>query len=249
LPAPDGSGAFVAPLDFDAYEAVIERSDGRARRAPLAPNRSVGVVTRDILGAVESLVGPVKINPRPQEVSWDIPLGKDSQHATYDPAQVKAYFAAATSAALVLAALRGPYWGRSSPVNAWWGSFDLAVNFFNGRPTNPPAHDFITRNSSNAEQIVVGWWPGNGRYQRAAFYGFALPAPDDFALGELSPSAARWEPTLGEFVLDWEDVIVSPDPYLAALEFGRSVIAHACRVCGWDPVLSNSAQGIPAPVQ
>ena len=249
LPAPDRSGAFVAALDLHAHEAVVERSDGRARRIPLTPNRSVGAVTRDVLAAVESLAGLVRINPRPQEVQWDIPLDEDDKHSTYDPALVSSYFAAASSAAQVLAALRGPFRGRSSPVDAWWGSFDLAVHFFNGRPATPRRHDFITRNSANAEQIVVGWWPGDARYQRAAFYGFAFPAPDNFEKGKLAPSSARWEPTLGEYILDWDDVIASPDPHLAALEFGRSVIAYACTVCDWDSVLANSAQGIPPPVQ
>ncbi len=248
LPAPDRSGAFVAALDLHAHEAVVEHSDGRARRVPLTPNRSVGAVTRDVLAAVESLAGPVRINPRPQEVQWDIPLDEDDKHSTYDPALVASYLAAASSAAQVLAALRGPFRGRASPVDAWWGSFDLAVHFFNGRPANPPPHDFIKRNSENAEQIVVGWWPGDARYPRAAFYGFALPAPGDFAKGKLAPPSARWEPTLGEYILDWDDVIASPDPYVAAFEFGRSVIAYACTVCDWDSVLANSAQGVPAPV-
>jgi hypothetical protein len=197
LPAPDGSGAFVAALDLHSHEAVVEHSDGRARRVPLTPNRSVADVTRDVLAAVEVVVGPVSINPAPQEVPWTTPLDEDSQHATYDPAQVARYFYAATSAGLVLSALRGPYWGRSSPVNAWWGAFDLAVNFFNGRKVAPPAHDFIMRNAGNAEQIVVGWWPGDGRYQRAAFYAFAMPVPDNFASATLSPPAAHWDGTLG----------------------------------------------------
>jgi hypothetical protein len=84
-------------------------------------------VTRDVLAAVRALAGPVEINPRPQEVPWSTPLDQDEEHATYDPAHVSAYFAAATRAALVLSALRAPYRGRCSPVNAWWGSFDLAV--------------------------------------------------------------------------------------------------------------------------
>jgi hypothetical protein len=249
LPAPDRSGAFVAALDLHAHEAVVEHSDGRVRRVPLTPDRSVGAVTRDVLAAVESLAGPVKINSRPQEVQWDIALDEDDKHSTYDPAQVTTYLAAASSAALVLGALRGPFRGRSSPVDAWWGSFDLAVHFFNGRPANAPAHDFIKRNSDNAEQIVVGWWPGDARYRRAAFYGYALPAPDTFAQGKLAPPSAHWEPMLGEYILDWDDVIASPDPYVAAFEFGRSVVAHACTVCEWDSALANSAQGIPLPVQ
>ena len=68
-----------------------------------------------------------------------MPLDEDREHATYDPAQVGDYFAAATQAALVLADYRAPYRGRSTPVNAWWGSFDLAVSLFSGRPAEPPS--------------------------------------------------------------------------------------------------------------
>ena len=44
---------------------------------------------------------------------------------------------------LVLAAFRA----RSTPVNAWWGSFDLAVNLFSGQPADPPSDDLIVRNA------------------------------------------------------------------------------------------------------
>src|SRR5664279_2425308 len=64
----------------------------------------------------------------------------------------------------VLAELRAPYRGRSTPVNAWWGSFDLAVNLFSGKPAKPPSDDFIMRNAMDAEEVAVGWWPGDARY-------------------------------------------------------------------------------------
>jgi hypothetical protein len=165
-----------------------------------------------------------------------------------DPAHVDAYFAAATRAAQVLAAVRAPYRGRSTPVNAWWGGFDLSVSLFSGRPAQPPAGDFIMRNSMDAEEVAVGWWPGDGRYPRAAFYSYAHPAPEGFATATLSPAAARWEATLGEFVLDWDDVRSSPDPHQAALEFARSAVRHACTVCRWDPRLAASADGTTPPV-
>jgi hypothetical protein len=248
LPAPDGSGALVVCLDLRRHEAVAEHTDGRVRRVPLAPDRPVAEVTQEVLAAVDGLVGPVRIDPRPQEVPWTTPLDEDDDHATYNPAHATAYFAAATQAALVLAALRAPYRGRSSPVNAWWGTFDLAVSLFSGRPVDPPSDGFITRNSATAEQIEVGWWPGDGRYPRAAFFAFAFPTPKGFETATLEPPAARWETALGEYVLDWDDVRVAPDPHGAGLEFGRSAIRHACIVCGWDPVLAASAQGIPPPV-
>ena len=249
LPAPDGSGALVVTLDLQAHEAVAEHSGGRAERVALTPDRAVGEVTREVLAAVRRLGGPVEIDPAPQEVPWSVPLDEDDEHAHYDRGQVADYFAAATQAALILAAFRAPYRGRSTPVNAWWGSFDLAVNLFSGRSANPPSNDFIMRNAMDAQEIAVGWWPGDARYPNAAFYAYAHPAPEGFAAMILSPPAAHWDAALGEYILDWDDVRSSPDPRKTALEFTRSAFRRACAVCAWDPGLTASADGIPPPVR
>ena len=246
LPAPDGSGALVAALDLHAHEAVAEHSDGRVERIPLTPDRPVAEVSRDLLEAVGRLGGSVEIDPTPQEVPWKVPLDEDYEHARYDPAPVASYFAAATRVALVLAEFRAPYRGRSTPVNAWWGSFDLAVNLFSGLPADPPSDDFIMRNSMDSQEVAVGWWPGDLNFGRAAFYAYAHPAPDAFAEADLSP--ARWNAKIGVFVLDWDDVRGSPDPHTRALEFLQSAFRHACLVCDWDPTLSASAEGVPPPV-
>jgi len=148
----------------------------------------------------------------------------------------------------VLAAHRAPYRGRSTPVNAWWGSFDLAVSLFSGMPAEPPSNDFIMRNAGDAQQIEVGWWPGDGRYGRAAFFAYAYPAPPGFDRADLSPPAAHWDSALGEYILDWDDVRAAEDPHATALEFARSAFRHACVVCGWDPALAASAEGTPPPV-
>jgi Family of unknown function (DUF5996) len=248
LRAPDGSGAFVAALDLRAHEAVAEHSDGRSERVPLTPDRPVGEVTRELLDAVRGLAGPVEIDPTPQEVSWSVPIDEDEEHASYDTDQVATYFDAASRAALVLAEFRAPYRGRSTPVNAWWGSFDLAVNLYSGVPADPPSDDFIMRNSMDAQEVAVGWWPGDPRYDRAAFFAFAHPAPEGYAMGTVSPDAAHWAPELGLFALDWDDVLASPDAHAAALEFARSAFHHACIVCDWDPNLLASAEGTPPPV-
>src|ERR1700755_1858031 len=55
LPAPDGSGSVLAGLDLHAHEALIEHSDGRAVRVALRPNRQVGEVTREVLGAIRAM--------------------------------------------------------------------------------------------------------------------------------------------------------------------------------------------------
>jgi Family of unknown function (DUF5996) len=248
LPAPDGSGALVVALDLRTHEAVVEHSGGGVRRVALAPDRAVGEVTRELLEAVRGLAGAVEIDPTPQEVPWSVPLDEDEEHARYDPAAVASYFAAATQAALVLAEFRAPYRGRSTPVNAWWGSFDLAVSLFSGEPADPPSDDFIMRNAMDSQEVAVGWWPGDPRSGKAAFYAYAHPAPDGFADATLSPTAAHWDGELGEYILDWDDVRSSPDPHAAALEFARSAFSHACAVCDWDPALTASAEGKPPPI-
>jgi len=247
LPAPDGSGSFSATLDLHSHVALLEHSDGSTARIGL-PGRSVGTVTRELLAAARGLVGAFEINATPQEVAWSEPLDADELHSTYVPEQVERYFAAATQAALVLAAFRAPFRGRATPVNAWWGSFDLAVNLFSGLPAAPPSQDFIMRNAMDSQEVAVGWWPGDARYERAAFYAYAHPADDGFPGKQLEPAEARWEGDLGEYVLDWDDVCASPDPHAAALAFARSAFDHACAVCQWDPKLAATAEGNPPPV-
>jgi hypothetical protein len=249
LPAPDGSGALAVTLDLHAHEAIAEHSDGRSERVPLTPDRPVAEVTGELMQAVGRLGGAVEIDPTPQEVPWSVPLDEDYEHARYDTDQVASYLDAATRAALALATFRAPYRGRSTRVNAWWGSFDLAVSLFSGLPADPPSDDFIMRNSMDAQEVAVGWWPGDPLYGSTAFYAYAHPAPEGFAAGKLSPDAAHWEPELGLFVLDWDDVRASDDPHAAALDFLRSAFRHACLVCEWDPALAATADGIPPPVR
>jgi hypothetical protein len=201
-----------------------------------------------MLETVRRVGGAVEIDPTPQEVPWSVPLDEDEEHARYDPGQVASYFEAATRAALILADYRAPYRGRSTPVNAWWGSFDLAVSLFSGRSAEPPSADFIMRNAMDAEEVAVGWWPGDPNNEGAAFYAYAHPAPEGWTAATLTPPAARWDDALGEYLLDWEDVCSSPDPHATGVAFLRSAFTHACAVCGWDETLRASAEGTPPPV-
>ncbi len=220
----------------------MEHSDGQKAQVALAPDRAVGDVTREVLAAVRRIGGDLELDLRPAEVPWTVALDEDDQHASYDAALVERYFAAATRAALALAAFRAPFRGRSTPVNAWWGSFDLAVNLFSGEPADPPAGDFITRNAMDAQEFALGWWPGDGRYGQTAFYAYAHPPVAELASAKLSPSSARWDGKLGEYLLDWEDVCSSADPLGAALDFAHSTFRHTCQVCAWEPGASGQCR-------
>jgi hypothetical protein len=123
------------------------------------------------------------------------------------------------------------------------------VNLFSGSPADPPSDDFIMRNSMDAQEVAVGWWPGDARFGEAAFYAYAHPAPEGFADATLSPPDARWDAALGLYVLDWDDVQSEADPHALALDFARSAFRHACLVCEWDPALAATADGTPPPIR
>ncbi len=195
LPCPDGSGVIVVALDLQLHEAVVEHSRGRIERTPLTPDRPVGEVTRAVMSAVRELAGAdVHIDMTPQEVPWSVPLDVDAEHARYDTVDVASYFAAATEAAVVLGAFRGTHPGTATAVNAWWGSFDIAVSI-DAEAAGPDG-------TSVAREVTVGWWPGDARHGQPAFYAYARPAPDDIEHAVRVPSAARWDARLGEFLLD-----------------------------------------------
>ena len=205
LPAPDGSGALVVALDLHAYEAVAEHSDGRVQRVPLTPDRSVGAVTRELLAAVRAARGPGRAQSHAagDDVDDAARRGRGARDASTRRASTRTS-RPRPAPRWCSAALRAPYRGRSTPVNAWWGSFDLAVSLFSGKPAEPPGDDFIMRNAGDAEQIEVGWWPGDARYPRAAFYAYAHPAPAGFEnatlaarRGALGRDARRVHPRLG----------------------------------------------------
>ena len=248
LPSPDGTGAFVVALDLHRHEALVETTDGDRRAVPLIRDRPVGEVTRELLSVVAEVAGEVEIDPEPQEVAWTVPLDQDTEHATYEEQAVGAYFRMAIRAAQVLTAFRAPFRGRSTPVNAWWGSFDLAVSLFSGDPATPPSDDFIMRNAMDSQEVAVGWWPGDPKHGGAAFYAYAHPVQPGFADADLGVDGARWNAELGEYVLEWEDVVAAADPHALALDFARSAFQHACSTCGWDADLAASAAGTPPPV-
>ncbi len=123
------------------------------------------------------------------------------------------------------------------------------MTLFSGAPADPPRDGFITRNAADAQQFVVGWWPGDPHYQKSAFYAYAYPAPAGYAQATLSPAAAHWDETLSEYIMDWDDVRAAPDPRAAAVDFAHSAFHHACLESGWNGELVATAEGRPPAIR
>jgi hypothetical protein len=160
-------------------------------------------------------------------------------------------------AAPVSAEVNASYAGARRRSTGRWGTFDLAVSFCSRRQADPSSDDFIFRNSGDARQIEIGWWPGDRDYDRPAFFAFAyrppagaavrIPCRRDSARLTSSRCHAMLEPEFGEIVVDREDIGLAEDPRAFALEFAHSAFRHAS-CCEWNPILAASAEGSPPPV-
>jgi uncharacterized protein DUF5996 len=177
----------------------------------------------------------VAISAKPSEVADPIPFAEDRTHHSYDPDAVHRFFQVLSRVDTVFKEHRARFWGKAPPVQFFWGSFDLAVVLFSGRPAAPPAEaGTIMRHGATAEQIEGGFWPGHDQYPRAAFFAYSYPKPDDVETAPIRPTEARWDDQLGEFVLDYDAVRTAPEPKRAILDFLESTYdANASRL-GWD---------------
>jgi hypothetical protein len=236
-PVPSNVGVFDVEADLLHHQVVVRTADGEVEQVPLRM-RPVAEFWTDFTGSLAKLGIEVELSPEAQEVPDPIPFPDDTTHTAYDPEAVTRFWRALTAMEPVFASYRADYRGKVSRVQFFWGSADLAVTRFSGQPCTPPRDaDLLTRESYDAEQINVGWWPGDARYPKPAFYAYAYPKPDGIEDAVLDVDGAGWNTDLGEFILDYDLVRAAPSPADALRRF-LDAAYHACATRrGWDPEL------------
>jgi hypothetical protein len=162
-PLPYGGRTFDAEFDLLGHELVMRTSTGQTERVALRP-RPVADFYQDVMSALGRVDVNVTISATPSEVADPIPFAEDRTHETYDPAQVTRFFHVLSRVDVVFKEYRARFIGKTPPVHFFWGSFDLAVTRFSGRPVTPPADaGVIVRYGGDAEQICAGFWPGHDK--------------------------------------------------------------------------------------
>jgi hypothetical protein len=236
VPATAG-GSFDAEVDLLDHVIVLRHSDGRLARVPLEA-RPVAETHADVMEALRGLGIEVEISPLPSEVPDPIPFAEDRVHSAYDPAAVTRFFDVLSRIDLLFREYRAGFRGRTTPVNFWWGSFDLGVSRFSGRDAEPPpGADSIYRGSMDVEEVSVGFWPGTAAFPEPAFYAYAYPRPGGVEQAAIAPEEAHWDDALGEFILRYEDARHASSPRQAVLDFLESSHRTCAGLCDWDPSL------------
>ena len=231
---PYGERSFELRFDFFKHQLVLETSDGSVKALPLEP-RSVADFYHEFMSMLRAENINVKIWHMPVEITNPIAFDQDRVHASYDPKSVENFWRILVSVDAIFKQFRSRFIGKSSPVHFFWGSFDLALTRFSGRkaPERPGA-DKMTREAYSHEVSSVGFWPGTSGMSDAAFYSYAAPEPNGFKQARVQPNAAAYNPSLGEFLLPYEDVRKSESPSSALLQFCQSTYDAAANLGKWD---------------
>jgi hypothetical protein len=226
-------------IDFDFVDArlLVAASDGRVASVELG-SKSVASFYREIMAALGSLDLELTINRRPVEVVEAIPFDEDDIHATYEPDPGRAFWLALTQAQRLLTGFRARFVGKASPVQFFWGSFDLTATRFSGRraPTHPGGSPncppWVQEEAYSHEVSSAGWWPLD-RELGPAFYAYGYPEPPGFKGASVRPAAAFYHAGYGEFIVRHDDVRREPDPDAAVMAFLEDTYAAVADLADW----------------
>jgi Family of unknown function (DUF5996) len=231
---PYDRGVVDVHFDFIDHELTLETCDGSSAMLPLQPE-AVAEFYRRFMAALAELGISVKIWTLPCELPDPVPFEKDTVHASYDPVAIHRFWRILVWVDEVLKEFRARFIGKVSPIHFFWGSFDLAVTRFSGRPApERPGADSITREAYSHEVSSAGFWPGGGDIQGPAFYSYAAPEPPGFANQPVRPSAAFYHPQMKEFLLMYDDVRTAVSPKVALMQFLQSTYEAAAVCAKWD---------------
>jgi len=238
-PIPYGALTFDVTFDFIDHALRIETSNGSSEAFSLRP-MSVAAFYSEFIARLRRLGIEVKIWTMPCEIPAAVPFQEDDGHAAYDPACARRFFRVLVRTERVFNAFRAQFLGKASPVHFFWGSFDLAVSRFSGRPAPPHPGvapnlaNWVMREAYSHEVSSCGFWPGNGGYGRAAFYSYAYPEPANFSGAQLRTPGAFYDQQLKEFILTYEAVRQAENPDRTLMGFLQETYAAAADGAAWN---------------
>jgi hypothetical protein len=238
-PIPHGNRIFEINFDFIGHSLEILEGSGQHRTIGLQP-MSVADFYRAVMASLDELGLPVEINKVPSEMVDPLPFDEDQEHASYDADAANRFWRALAQVHRVFQRFRSEFIGKCSPVHFFWGSFDLAVTRFSGRPAPPHPGgipnmpDWVAREAYSHEVSSAGFWPGGELLPSPIFYSYAYPEPEGFREQEVRPDAASFNRDLGEFVLPYDEVRGAESPDDALLEFLHTTYWAAADLGGWD---------------
>jgi len=238
LPTGSGDGrSFTLTLDLYRHAIVLWVSDGSREEVPLNAG-SIAALHRRLIAMLDEHGLPSDFNGTPNEIEGAIPFSEDNAARDYNrdsAGRVREMFGAILPA---FARFRAGFAGKASPVQLWWGSFDLAVSRFPGRkaPRHPGGlpglPDRITREAYSHEVASAGFWAGGATAAEPFFYSYIYPEPDGYRAAKVEHG--RFDDSYGEYVLPYADVRMSDAPAAMVFDFLQSAYDSGANLAKWD---------------
>lgn len=243
-PIPYRDGAYEIRADFIAHEIHWLTSTGVSGTMALGP-MSVADFADTFLARLRHDGIDTEISLLPQEIPNPIPFNEDTRQRPYDREQVNAFWRILLSVQRVMLQFQGRFTGKTQPIGLMWGTFDIRLALYNGKPATPePGCGFIRRNAMNAELMEMGWWSGDDSYPQPAFYAFTWPQPKGIESVGIAPATAAWGSKQGEFLFDYNALRTSTTPDQDLLAFFASTYAAGAATGKWDPALLGSGHPV-----
>lgn len=243
-PIPCETGAYEIRLDLIAHRLDWVTSQGAQGGFDLGPG-SVADFADTLLGQLRGAGVEARIDMMPQEVPNPVPFDQDKEARPYQADLVTAWWRVMLRCHRVLYAFQGRFTGKTQPIGLMWGTLDIRLALYNGKPATPGKSDgFIRSNAMNAELMEMGWWSGDPSYQKPAFYAFTYPQPKGIEQEQIGPDGAGWSTDMGEFVLDYDKLRQADDPDAALMRFLTTSYQAGASTAGWSADLLGGGKPI-----
>ncbi len=239
MPMPYGTRAFQIDFDFIDHSLVIQTHDSPKRTIPLRP-MSVAAFFREVFAALRELDMDIRIHATPNELVDPIPFEQDEVHAAYDPDYANSFWRVLLQTERVFQQFRSGFGGKVSPIQFFWGSFDLAITRFSNKraPRHPGGipnlPDWVSREAYSHEVSSAGFWPGSESSPTPFFYSYAYPEPPGYSQAAVLPAEAHYSDTFREFILPYDAVRTAENPDRSLMAFLQSTYDAAADLGGWD---------------
>lgn len=227
---------FSIEFDLIDHRLIVRTDHDRIDAIPLRDGLSVAEFYTRLFAVLGELGINITIRAVPFGIPMTTPFAQDTEHASYDPSWAERYATVLRWSDEVLGEFNSWFCGKSSPVQVFWHSFDLAVGRYSGRRApEMPGADPVTREAYTHEVISSGWWPGDRSDPEPAFYSYTHPEPAGLAREPLRPAGARWVPTgaTHQARLSWDEVRTAARPRDTLLEFLQSAYAAGAVAANW----------------
>ena len=237
-------------FDFVDHRLVVRTSNGAASAASRSRRCRWPTSIAESSPSSRPRASTSRSNRVPNEVADPIPFADDTRARRLRRARRRTRSGARWSRSTACCSLsaRG-FLGKASPVHFFWGSFDLAVTRFSGRPAplHPGGIPRPARRGDARGLFARGQQRRLLARQRRLSAGrlllVRLSRAARLRRSRIEPEGARWSKELGEWLLPYEAVRTAADPDAAAAALPRIDLSRRRRPrrAGIRPSTARSA--------